>query len=287
PGRVAGWAYVARLPSPLGGLHGVAGLGVDGLHCRRACSRPPVLGPPRGAGAVSLEVVPMNRPVPGLSGVCVAVLHARFLRLLPKVETHARIAFRGVRCPVKQEDRVQECVALGWKWFLRLSEQGKDVFAFPMAFAALLARAVKCGRRLCGQERSGDVLSFVAQQRHAFRVELLPSSTRIPHEDLYADPHGQALLDEVEERLPDNLVTPPPDAAAFRVDWPWFLRGLTRRDREMALFLSLGNSGKAAAAKFGLSPGRVTQLRQRWCREWRACQGEGDAGPEGGEQGKR
>ena len=133
----------------------------------------------------------MNRPVPVVVGVCVAVLHARFLRLLPRIETHARIAFRGIRCPVQQEDRVQECVALGWKWFVSLSEQGKDVFAFPMAFAALLARAVKCGRKLCGQERAGDVLSFVAQARHGFRVERLPATTRSPHEDLYADPHGR------------------------------------------------------------------------------------------------
>ena len=229
----------------------------------------------------------MNSPVPSLAGVCVAVLHARFLRLLPKIVTHARIVFRGVRCPLKQEDKVQECVALGWKWFLCLSERGKDVFDFPMAFAALLARAVKCGRRLCGQERARDVLSPVAQARHGFRVERLPASTRSPHEHLYADPHGQALLDALEERLRDNTVTPPPDAAAFRVDWPLFLVGLTQRDRDLALFLSLGHSGKAAAAKFGLSPGRVTQLRQRWCREWRACQGEGDAGPEGAEQGKR
>ena len=153
----------------------------------------------------------MNRPVPGLPGVCVAVLHARFLRLLPKLETHARIAFRGVRCPVQQEDRVQECVALAWKWFLRLSEQGKDVLDFPMAFAALLARAVRCGRKLCGQERAGDVLSFVAQARHGFRVERLPATTRSPHEHLYAYPYGQTLLDAFEERLRDNTLTPVPD----------------------------------------------------------------------------
>jgi hypothetical protein len=229
----------------------------------------------------------MNSPVQRLAAAPVEVLHVRFLLLLPRIVTHARIVFRGVRCPVKQEDRVQECVALGWQWFLRLSEQSKDVFAFPMAFASLLARAVRCGRKLCGQERSRDVLSPLAQQRHGFRVERLPASTRSPHEDLYADPHGQAQLDSFEERLRDNTITPPPDAAAFRIDWPQFLVELTQRDQELAAFLSLGHSGKAAAAKFGLSPGRVTQLRQRWCREWRACQGEGAAGPEGGAQGKR
>src|SRR5438045_1777134 len=49
---------------------------------------------------------------PGLAGACADVLHARFLRLLPKLAAHAHIVFRGVRCPVKQADKVQECVAL-------------------------------------------------------------------------------------------------------------------------------------------------------------------------------
>jgi hypothetical protein len=229
----------------------------------------------------------MNRPVQRLAAAPVEVLHVRFLALVPRIETHARIYFRGVRCPLKREDRIQECMALAWKWFVSLTERGKDVFDFPMIFAATVARAVKCGRRLCGQERSRDVLSPLAQQRHGFRVERLPTSTRSPHEQLYADPYGQALLDALEERLRDNTVTPPPDAAAFRVDWPLFLVGLTQRDREMAALLSLGHSGKAAAAKFGLSPGRVTQLRQQWCREWRACQGEGDTELDGGRRQKR
>jgi hypothetical protein len=223
----------------------------------------------------------MTVSVHRLAAASVEVLHVRFLALVPRIETHAGICFRGVRCPVTREDRVAECVALAWKWFLRLAEQGKDVFAFPMAFAALVARAVKCGRRLCGQERARDALSLLAQQRHGFRVGSLPTSTRSSHEELYATPQGQAQLDAFEERLRDNTITPPPDAAAFRVDWPLFLRGLTRRDRDMATFLSLGHSGKATAMRFGLSPGRVTQLRQRWCREWRACQGEADAGRAG------
>ena len=211
----------------------------------------------------------MNRPVPVVAGVCIDVLHARFLRLLPKLETHARIAFRGVRCPVQQEDRVQECVALGWKWFLRLSEQGKDVFAFPMAFAALLARAVRCGRKLCGQERSRDVHSPLAQQRHGFRVERLPASTRSPHEHLYADPHGQALLDALEERLRDNTQTPVPDQAAFRIDFPLWRCTRSERDQRVIDALMAGGRTKDVSQKFGLSPGRVSQLRRDFLEDWR------------------
>jgi hypothetical protein len=216
----------------------------------------------------------MNRPVPVVVGVCVAVLHARFLRLLPKLETHARIVFRGIRCPVKQEDRVQECVALGWKWFLRLTEQGKDVFAFPMAFAALLARAVKCGRRLCGQERSRDVLSPLAQARHGFRVERLPATTRSPYEQLYADPYGQALLDAFEERLRDNTLTPIPDQVEFRIDFPAWLRTLTGRERRMVRAMAQGERTKDLSREFDLSPGRVSQLRRAFRDAWLRFHGE-------------
>ena len=86
--------------------------------------------------------------------------------------------------------------------------------------------------------------------------------------------NGQQLHDAFEERLRDNRVTPPPDAAAFRIDFPQFVAGLAERDRRMAMFLSLGHAATEAAAKFGLSPGRVTQLRQRWLRDWRLCQGD-------------
>jgi hypothetical protein len=216
----------------------------------------------------------MNRPVPVVAGVCVDVLHARFLRLLPKIEGHARIFFRGVRCPVRQEDLVQECVGLGWRWFLRLSERGKDVFAFPTAFAALLARAVKCGRRLCGQERAKDVLSFVAQQRHGFRVELLPQSTRCPHDNLYADPHGQALHDAFEERLRDNTVTPVPDQVMFRIDFPAWLATLTARERRMVRAMARNERTTDLSKEFEVSPGRISQMRRAFREDWLRFTGE-------------
>src|SRR5262245_39030469 len=143
--------------------------------------------------------------------VSVAVLHVRFLTLVPCIESYARMYFRDIRCPVTQEDRVAECVALGWQGFVRLTAQGKDVFAFPVVFAATVARAVKCGRRLCGKERANDVLSLLAQQRHGFRVERLPTSTRSPQEQLYASPLGQQAQDAFEERLRDNTQTPVPE----------------------------------------------------------------------------
>jgi hypothetical protein len=195
--------------------------------------------------------------------------HAGFLALLPRIELHATICFRHVRCPQQKADKVQECVALAWQWFLRLSERGKDVFAFPMAFASLVARAVKCGRKLCGQERAGDVLSFVAQRRHGFRIELFPASTRSPHEHLYADPHGQALLDALEECLRDNTQTPVPDQVTFRIDFPVWRCTRSERDRRVIDALMAGGRTRDVSQRFGLSPGRVSQLRRDFLEDWR------------------
>src|SRR3954467_3962943 len=203
-------------------------------------------------------------------------LHAAFLALLPKLQTHATIYFRDVRCPDTKADKLAECQALAWKWYVRLHEQGKDINQFLMAFIFLVARAVKSGRRACGTERAEDVMSPVAQRRHSFTLEALPSSTRRSFEALYGLVNGQQDIDAYEERLRDNTVTPPPDAAAFRIDWAHFLSKRSERDRRLAHFLSLGHRAKVAAKKFKLSQGRVTQLRQQWCKESSTWAGEED-----------
>src|SRR5262249_1568066 len=90
-------------------------------------------------------------------------LQAAFLQLLPRIQTHAEIHFRHLRCPGKRDDAIQEVTALAWKWFLRLAEQGKDVTQFVSAVAEFAVRQVRCGRKLCGQERSRDAMNPVAQ----------------------------------------------------------------------------------------------------------------------------
>jgi hypothetical protein len=204
-------------------------------------------------------------------------LQDQFLQMLPRIESHARFHFRGLACPHARAERIAECTALAWKSFLRLADRGRDARQFPAAFATLVARAVKCGRRLASQERSNNVLNAVAQRRRGFVVECLPNSTRQSHDELYSLVRGQQEIDAYEERLHNNCITPPPDAAAFRVDFPLFLRRLTQRDRDLAMFLSLGHAGKLAAARFRLTPGRVTQLRQQWRREWHIYQGDFEA----------
>jgi hypothetical protein len=184
-------------------------------------------------------------------------LHAAFLSLLPRVESHARIYFRHLKCPHRKADAIAETVAIAWRWFLRLVEMGKDAAQFVSTFAVLAARHVRSGRKLCGQEKSKDVMSPLAQQRYSFTVSPLPE--------------GNSLEGNVfDEALRDNTRSAVPDQVAFRVDFPDWLASLSERDRRVVEQLILGERTRDVARRFGISPGRVSQLRREFHLAWLA-----------------
>jgi hypothetical protein len=216
-----------------------------------------------------MEVAPMLASLNAVSATPTSnSLQATFQTLLPRIESHARMVFRHVRCPVAREERVAEVSALAWKCFCRLVERGKDVMQFPMAFAGIVARAVRCGRRLCGTERANDVMSPVAQRRHGFVVTSLPLSTRNSLDDLYSSPHGQEMQDAYEDRLKDNRRTPPPDQAAFRIDFAQWLKTLSVRERRILRAMSMNERTKDLAKQFSVSSARISQMRRDFKDGW-------------------
>ena len=140
---------------------------------------------------MSAVATPQSQPI--------ADLHARFLSIRPRIQEHARIYFRHVKCRGKREDFIAETIALAWTRFLRLVQRGKDVASFISTSATRCAQAVRNGRRLCGQEKPKDVMSTVCQQRRGFAVESLPASTMRAHEDIYSKVGGQRQMDTYEE----------------------------------------------------------------------------------------
>ncbi len=116
---------------------------------------------------------------------------------------------------------IAEMVGLCWRWFLRLVERGKDPTAFASALTTYAARAVNSGRRVCGQENGKDVLSPLAQRMRGFSVGRLPDFSTLSDNPLH-------------DALHDNTQSPPPDAAAFRCDFPLWLNSQAERDRQLA-----------------------------------------------------
>ena len=66
----------------------------------------------------------------------------------------------------------------------------------------------------------------------------------------------------------------PADTAAARMDVSAWLATLPARTRELAERLALGESTQNAARMFGISSGRVSQLRRELERGWQRFQGE-------------
>jgi hypothetical protein len=185
-----------------------------------------------------------------------ARLQAAFLAsVLPKVIAHGRVYFRHLRSAELKEEYLAEMVALTWKWHLRLAERGKDAARFPTALATFAARAVRSGRKLTGRDRAKDVLSPLARQRHGFAVAKLPD---------YSTLDGSPL----HEALHDNTRSPVDEQVCFRIDFPAWRLTRAERDRRVLDDLMLGERTLDVAGKYGLSPGRVSQLRRELHADW-------------------
>jgi hypothetical protein len=185
-----------------------------------------------------------------------ARLHGTFLAsVMPRVLAHGHCYFRHLRAE-RREEAVAEMVALTWKWHRRLAERGKDAAQFPSAIATFAARAVRSGRKLAGMDRAGDVLSPLAQRRKGFAVAKLPDCSTLDGSPLH-------------EALHDNTQTPPDEQCAFRIDFPAWRATHAERDRRILDDLMLGEPTSYVAGKYGLSPGRVSQLRRGFLLGWR------------------
>jgi hypothetical protein len=123
-------------------------------------------------------------------------------------------------------------------------------------------------------EKSRDALNPQAQRRHNFKVESLSHSTRCGYERLYGEPYGQKDMDAFEERLRDNTQSPVPDQAAFRIDYPLWLLRLGARNRDIATDMAQDLRTGELAAKYGTSPGRISQLRREFHTDWLRFHGE-------------
>jgi hypothetical protein len=195
-------------------------------------------------------------------------LQSSFEAILPTLRLHGRVYFRHVKCQDRKEEAIAETIALCWKWHVRLAERGKDATRFPTTLASLAARAVRNGRRVCGQESARDALSAAAQRRHNFAAYQLPDGDNL----------GGNLWDDA---LIHNTHPLPEEQAAFRIDFAAWLLTWSDRDRRIISDMAMNERTRDLARKFGVSPGRISQKRREYHASWRQFHGEPAAGRAG------
>lgn len=183
----------------------------------------------------------------------------RFLAMLPALQMQFRLAFRHFE-PERQEDALSEAVADAFTAYVRLWQRGRPEAALPTPLARFAVRHWFAGRRVGTALNKRDVSSPYAQRQKGITLERL---------DRY-DTRNEVWR---EVALEDRR-TPVPDQAAFRIDFPIWLRQLSHRDRRIAMRLAEGARTSEVARTFRLSWARVSQLRREFQESWERFHGE-------------
>ena len=163
----------------------------------------------------------------------------------------------GSGCPDTRADLAAEAVALAWKHFAALLGPGEEAGAVRHGPGGAVHPGGP-GRPPAGPGREGH--------RRAVAGRAGPARGRGDGQSTTAT--GSA------GRWPRRWRGTPgrgcPEQVAFRVDFPRWRAGLGPRNRAVLDALAGGDGTYAVAARFGLSPARVSQLRREFERSWRA-----------------
>ncbi len=156
-------------------------------------------------------------------------------------------------------DAVQEAVACAFVAYGRLVKLGKEELAYATPLAQFAVRRVRAGRTVGAPVNVNDVTSPWCQHRRGIFVESL---------------HQQDGRPGWQEIVVEDRHATPADIAATRIDFDDWLRSLPRRQRGIAEVLATGEETGTVARQFGLTPGRVSQLRRKLHKAWCCFQGE-------------
>jgi hypothetical protein len=181
-----------------------------------------------------------------------------FLALLPAIRRHAQFRLRRLDSE-SRDDAIASVIAHAWAFFVTLARSGREQLAYPEPLARYgIARTLE-GRQVGNQLNVHDATSRWCQRRKGVRIEPL----------LHQEPNGewQEILVEDQRALPSDL-------AAMRIDFPAWLKTLSRQQRRVAQCLARGESTRVVAQMFQLSPGRISQMRGEFRQAWMRFQGE-------------
>ncbi len=187
--------------------------------------------------------------------------HAGFLGLLPAIVKHVRFAFRHLG-PEARAEAQQNCIANAMVAYVRLYELGRTALAYPSVLGRYAISQTKDFRIVGGHLAIKDVLSPYCQVRKNVLVERLDKYDK-------AEDNWQEILVEDHHAGPFDIVRTKLDFAAW-------LRSLPIKSRRIAKMLANGERTADVARRFGLSNGRVSQVRGELRVSWHRFIGDAE-----------
>ena len=205
-------------------------------------------------------MIAVAKPLPPASG-----WQPVFLSMLPVLRRQAWRASRQMPY-ARRHDFVAEVVAHIAVAVAQLANRGELDRAFPSSLVCYAVRHVRSGRRVGGKLNVRDVTSAYCGLKKGVRI--------VRFDDL-AD-----TSIEWKDSLLEDRRAGPAETAAARLDTAAWLGSLSVRNRRIAKTLATGESTLATARKFGITAGRVSQLRRELEASWLEFHGEAAAGRE-------
>jgi len=187
-------------------------------------------------------------------------MEREFLRMLPKIRSVALFQFRRYR-PELKEETVQQVVAMCWRWYVQLCQQGKSGLAFSTTLANYACKKIRSRRKHsrdaldhtenASEKDSRRLVSWIASERR--------SLTSLDCVESGADWHDIFAVDG--RYTPDEIKGP-------EIDFEDFLGTLSGPLRITAESFASGESTGYIAKKLGLSKGRISQRRAELSALW-------------------
>ena len=185
--------------------------------------------------------------------------HAGFLAMLPAIVKQVRFAFRHLG-PEARSEALQNCVANAMIAYARLYELGRIALAYPSVLGRYAIAQTRDFRVVGGHLDIKDVLSPYCQTKKNVVVERLDKFDK-------AEDQWQEILVEDHRAGPFDIVR-------IKLDFAAWLRSLPIKLRRIAKMLANGERTADVARRFGLSDGRISQIRRLLKDSWLRSQGE-------------
>jgi DNA-binding CsgD family transcriptional regulator len=176
---------------------------------------------------------------------------SRFLAMLPGIEARLRMTFRYLGTD-RRDESISEAIAHSLFAYVRLYERGRADVATASTLAFYSSRQVKRGRPAVGRVNSKEPFSLYAQLGHNIKVEQLTTNWI----DVMVMDKRASVVELVAAKL---------DVAA------WF-SSLPQRTKQIAKDLAFGCSTSEVARKYGITSGRISQLRRTLEVSWTVFQ---------------
>jgi DNA-binding NarL/FixJ family response regulator len=176
-----------------------------------------------------------------------------FVEMLPEIKKWLRLAFCRLASEAR-EDAIAEGIAHCLLAYVRLHEQGRAEVATASSLAWYSSRQVRRGRPAVGRMNSKEPLSRYA---------------RVGSGNRFARNNGEWI-----DTLAEDKHASVPDLVAAKLDVRAWFATLTQRMKEIAKDLACGYSTSEVARKYGVTAGRVSQLRRSLEESWGAFQQE-------------